>query len=122
MKSQRQLQIGENIKRVISEIFFREDVSTIPGSLITVLEADVSPDVKSVRIYIDIFGNDSIHDQIIKKLNDAAPHFRYELAKKVTLRVVPEITFALDNTGTRVQNLESLIQSESKKFDKKKKK
>jgi len=122
MKSQRQLQIGENIKRVMSEIFFREDVATIPGTLITILEADVSPDAKSVRIYVDIFGNESMHDEIIEKLNSAAPHFRYQLAKKVTLRVVPEITFALDNTGTRVQNLESLIAAESKKFSKKKKK
>lgn len=122
MKSQRQLQIGENIKRIMSEIFFREDVATVPGTLITILEADVSPDAKSVRIYVDIFGSESAHEKIIEKLNNAAPHFRYQLAKKITLRVVPEITFALDNTGTRVQNLESLIASESKRFSKKKKK
>lgn len=121
-KSQRQLQIGENIKRVMSEIFFREDIATAPGSLITVLEADVSPDAKSVRIYVDIFGNESMHEKIIEKLNQNAPHFRYQLAKKVTLRVVPEITFALDNTGARVFTLESLLESESKKFSKKKKK
>lgn len=121
MKSQRQLQIGENIKRVMSEIFFREDVATIPGSLITILEADVSQDAKNVRIFVDIFGNESMHDEIIEKLNKAAPHFRYQLAKKITLRLVPEIIFALDKSGTRMSSIESLLNDEAKKICKKKK-
>lgn len=116
-KSQRQLQIGENIKRVMSEIFFREDVATIPGTLITILEADVSPDAKSVRIFVDIFGNAENHEAIIKKLNELTPHFRYQLAKKITLRSVPDLIFTLDKTGERVHSLESLLNQEAKKFN-----
>ncbi len=119
MKSQRQLQIGENIKRVMSEIFFREDVSTISGCLITILEADVSPDAKAVRVFVDIFGNEEMHKSVIKKLNELAPHFRYQLAQRITLRSVPEITFTLDRTGSRVSSLESLLNDEAKKFTKK---
>ncbi len=115
-KSQRQLQIGENIKRVMSGIFLRADILTIPGSLITVLEADVSPDAKVVRIFVDIFGNEEMHEKIIKKLNESAPHFRYQFAKKITLRSVPEITFSLDRTASKANNLESLINDEAKKF------
>jgi ribosome-binding factor A len=122
MKSQRQLQIGENIKRIISEIFFREDIATIPGCLITILEADVSPDAKNVKIFVDIFGNESQQPEIIEKLNKMAPHFRYQLAQKITLRVAPEISFVLDNTGSRVQKIESLIELENKKLAPKKRK
>lgn len=122
MKSQRQLQIGENIKRIISEIFFREDIATIPGCFVTVLEADVSPDAKNVKIFVDIFGNDAQHHEVIDKLNKLAPHFRYQLAQKITLRVVPEISFILDNTGSRVQKIESLIELENKKLTPKKRK
>ena len=117
-KSQRQLQIGENIKRVMSEIFLRADILTVPGSLITVLEADVSPDAKAVRIFVDIFGNEEMHGKIVKKLNEAAPHFRYQLAKKITLRSVPEITCALDKTSAKAKDLDSLLNSESNKFKK----
>ncbi len=122
MKSQRLLQIGENIKRRISEIFFREDIATIPGCLITILEADVSPDAKNVKIFVDIFGNESQQPEIIEKLNKMAPHFRYQLAQKITLRVAPEISFVLDNTGSRVQKIESLIELENKKLAPKKRK
>jgi len=119
MKSQRQLQIGENIKRIMSEIFLRDDVASVPGSIITILEADVSPDAKNIRIYIDIFGNEKMHGEIVKALNKAAPHFRYKMAQRITLRVVPEITFILDTTQNKALSLESLIDSESKKINKK---
>lgn len=117
MKSQRQLQIGENIKRNMSEIFLRNDILTVPGSYITILEADVSPDAKNVKIYIDIFGNDQIHGKIVDKLNEMAPHFRYELAKRIVLRVVPEISFILDKTQDKALGLEALIASESIKYN-----
>ncbi len=116
MKSQRQLQIGENIKRIMSDIFLRDDILNVPGSLITVLEADVSPDAKNVKIFIDIFGNEKIHEKIVEKLNEAAPHFRYQMAKKITLRVVPEITFILDKTQKNAMNLEALIEDEARKY------
>jgi len=116
MKSQRQLQIGENIKRVMAEIFLREDISTESGSLITVLEVDVSPDAKNAKIFIDIFGNEKMHEEITKKLNEATPHLRYQLAKKVTLRVMPEIVFVLDKTEERAGNLEALITKEGNRY------
>ena len=117
-KSQRQLQIGETIKRVISEIFLRDDILTVPGSYITILEADVSPDMKNVKIYIDIFGGDQkIHQKIIKDLNQAVGHFRYELAKRISLRVVPEIIFIIDETQERAKKIAELINSEQKKYN-----
>jgi ribosome-binding factor A len=116
MKSQRQLQIGENIKRNMSEIFLREDILTVPGSYITILEADVSPDAKNVKIFIDIFGNETSHKKILDKLNDMVPFFRHQLAKRVMLRVIPEIVFVLDKTEEKASNLEALINKEAEKF------
>ncbi len=116
MKSQRQLQIGENIKRIMSEIFLREDILTVPGSYITILEADVSPDAKNVRIFIDIFGNNKMHEKIVEKLNDMRPFFRHQLAKKVTLRVVPEIVFMLDKTQEQANSIEKLLADEASRY------
>ncbi len=122
MKSQRQLQIGENIKRIMSEIFLREDILTVPGSLITILEADVSPDAKNARIYIDIFGNEKIHDKIVEKLNDMRPFFRHQMSKKVALRTIPEIVFMLDKTQDKAISIEKLIAQESQKYQEPEKK
>lgn len=114
MKSQRQLQVGEQIKRIIAEIFSREGLSVISGVHLTILEADVSPDIKNVRIYLDMFGNDKNHDAILDKLNSGAAHFRHELGKKMTSRNTPEIRFVLDKTGAFANHIEALIDMEAK--------
>jgi ribosome-binding factor A len=116
MKSQRQLQIGENIKRIMSEIFLRGDILSTQGSYITVLEADVSPDAKNVKIYLDIFGNEEKQNALIKALNKASPSFRAQLAKKISLRIVPEIFFILDKTQDKALKIEDLINKESQNF------
>ncbi len=91
----------------------RGDSLILPaGCYVTVLEADVSPNAKNVKIFIDIFGQNEIHDKIIKKLNEAEPHFRFQLAKKIDLRVVPELEFILDKTGDYAVKIESLIAQE----------
>ncbi len=117
-KSQKQLQLGETIKRAMSEIFLREDILTDPKNYITILEADVSPDAKNVKIFIDIFGNEKNQEKIVAELNKLAPHFRFKLAKKLTTRVVPEIVFMLDKTERKAMVLEELIEAEAKKFKK----
>ena len=50
-KTQRQLQIGENIKRILTDIFIRNDITTAKNSYITITEADVSPDAKNAKIF-----------------------------------------------------------------------
>ena len=117
-KSQRQLQVGETVKRIIADMFLRGDVVNFSGGYVTVLEADVSPDMKNVKIFIDIFGGEKNHDEIVKKLNAAAPHFRFQLAKKITGREVPEMKFILDRTGSNVTKIEDLIAAEADKISK----
>lgn len=113
MKSQRQLQVGEQIKRIIAEIFLREGLLTIMGNCITILEADASPDIKNVKIYIDIFGDNKNNDAIVARLNKVAPHFRHELGKRITSRNIPEIVFILDRTEEHAVRLEALLEKES---------
>lgn len=112
-KSQRQLQVSEQIKRIIADIFLREGLSTIMGSFITVLEADVSPDIKNVKIYLDIFGDQKNNKKILDKFNDMSPFFRHNLGKKMASRNTPEIRFVLDDTQQKAINIESLIASEA---------
>lgn len=107
--------MGEAIKRAMSNLFMEDDYLKVEGSYMTISEADVSPDAKNVKIYIDIYGNGSLHDTIIKNLNQLAPRFRHQIAKKVMLRVVPQITFVLDKTQDNVANLEGLLRNEIEK-------
>lgn len=113
IKSQRQLQIGEQIKRAIADIFMREGLSVMGGNYITILEADVSPDIKNVKIYVDIFGDSNKNERILDQLNQASGHFRFELGKRMSSRNTPEVSFILDRTQENAIRLEQLIDMES---------
>ena len=75
--------------------------------------------MKNVKIYIDIFGGEiKNHKKIIKDLNEAIWHLRFELAKKVMLRSVPEIFFAIDDTQEKARRINEIINIEQNKYNK----
>jgi ribosome-binding factor A len=116
MKTQRQLQMGQWLKKNISEIFLRDDLLSMPKTLLTILEVDVSPDIKNAKIYIDIFGTNETK-QIISQLNLAAAYFRHKLSSCITSRYVPELTFILDETAKKVSRIEALLAKEAQRVN-----
>lgn len=122
VKSQRQLQVGEQVKRIIADIFLRENLLVIGGTCVTILEADVSPDIKNARIYLDMFGNDGNHKKILDKLNLNSGHFRHQLGAQMSSRNTPELKFILDKTQDSANKIEALIYKEAKAIEKANKK
>ncbi len=116
VKSQRQLQVGEQIKRIIAGIFLQEDIFVIKDAQVTIARADVSPDMKNARIIINIFGEVD-KKKMTKSLNAASAFFRARLAKQITMRVTPELLFILDDAGTDAQKTLAILEQESKKFN-----
>ena len=115
-KSQRQLQIGEQIKRILAEIFAQESSLAIKDGYITILQADISPDAKNAKIFIDVFGS-ADGKKIIKDLRQIAPYLRSKLANKINLRYTPELTFVLDETFKTAGKIEDLLKGEAEKFN-----
>lgn len=116
VKSQRQLKIGENIKRAITEIFIRGDIMNIGTSFITIREVDMSPDAKNARVYLEIFGQDKAYAQkIINQLNLSAPRFRFELSSMIEMKFVPVIDFVIDESSEYSAKINQIILEGSNK-------
>ena len=107
--------IGEQIKRILAEIFLQDNLLAVKSGYITILQADISPDAKNAKIFIDIFGQADTK-KIIADLNQVAPYLRSKLANKINLRYTPELNFYLDETAKEVNKIESLLNEEAKKF------
>ncbi len=115
-KTQRQLQASQQIKKILAQYLIREGLATISQSLITILEADISPDFKNCRIYVDITKGKISKEEILGKLNLMAGSFKNELSKKLAIRILPNITFILDETSQNAIDIEKLLNQESFKF------
>lgn len=118
MKKQRQLQIGEKIKRYLGQLFI-DDTNLIAsdGNNITINQVDISPDLKNMKIIIDSFSN--IDSKIlIKDLNELAPYIRKKIAQEINLRYVPNIKFVSYSRQGKITSLEKVMSEESLKFHK----
>ncbi len=84
----------------------------VSESLITVTGADVSPDFKYAKIFYSVLGADGDTEamkEIGKGLRSAAGFIRGQLAKRLNLRVTPELTFVADESIMRGVNIAAMI-------------
>lgn len=109
-QSQRQLRVGQEIKRIIAAEINQDRVRNLEEieALVTIMEAQVSPDLKYAEVYF-VTSNSEKDEEVRAALQLAANHFRKVVASKTSLRYVPEIKFKLDNTLAEVDKIEKLL-------------
>ena len=116
--SQRQLKVGEEVRRTLSMAFLRGEVHArdVENSSITVSEVRVSPDLKNATAYVmPLAGKDAEH--IVRSLYEAAPYIRKIIAKKTELRYTPKLHFKLDRSYDEAANINQLLQDPHVKRD-----
>lgn len=64
----------------------------------SVVEVDVTPDLKYCKAYISVLGDKEAQEETLKGLQSAVGFIRKELARTINLRNTPEITFIIDQS------------------------
>lgn len=84
-----------------------------PGvHLATVTDVDVSPDLKHAKVYVgmlDVVGGGDQAGQVLAGLQRARGFLKGELARRLRLRVMPELRFYEDATERNAQHLSNVI-------------
>jgi ribosome-binding factor A len=80
--------------------------------LISVSEGRVTPDLSLARIYVSIFPQDKVKETMAL-IEENTHHFRGELGtlERHQLRIIPEISFHLDETIERMERIDELLKS-----------
>lgn len=104
----RPLRVAELIKRELAMLIPRVlDDPRVQQSTIT--HVDVSPDLKSARVYFTLLSGAAGAEPVLDIFKHAAGHLRRELAARVTLRVIPELRFYFDTSVESGDRLAQLI-------------
>lgn len=114
MNDKRINRISEEVKKVVSELLFREIKDPRISGLPSVNRVDVTKDLKSAKIYISVLGNDEEKANTIKGLENAKGFIRNEIGKRISLRHVPEPIFYLDNSIEEALYMTQLIEKVNK--------
>ena len=109
-ESTRQLKVAKEIQKVMAEIIRSKGMAAFGGALVSVSGVKVSPDLAIAKIYVSVFPSDKA-EAVMAVLDENAKALRGELGSKVgkQLRIVPEITFYLDNSLDYVEHIEELL-------------
>ena len=78
-------------------------------AVVTVTAVDVTQDLRHAKIFISMMGSDAERDGTLEALRGMTGHLRSRLAKALSLRVAPEVSFRMDETVARAARIESLL-------------
>jgi ribosome-binding factor A len=108
---QRVRRIGDQIQRELAELI-RDSVRDPRIGRVTVSGVEVSRDLAHARVYVTVLGAEAEESRNgAALLQHAAPFLRRELAKRMRLRMVPQLHIAYDPSFDRGAYLGHLIDS-----------
>ena len=116
--SQRQLRVGELIRRTLSEVLLRGDVHDpdLNRHSITVGEVRTSPDLKVATAYVLPLGGHQA-EEALAALRRNTPELRHLVAKGMTLKYAPQLRFQLDETFDRMDDTRRMFADERVRRD-----
>ena len=116
--SQRQLRVGELIRRTLSEVLARGDVHDpdLNRLSVTVGEVRTSPDLKVATAYVLPLGGEGKED-VIGLLAKNKGELRKIIGKKLALKFAPDLRFRIDETFDRMDETRRLFAQDNVRRD-----
>lgn len=116
--SQRQLRVGETIRRALSDVLARGDVHDpeLNRMSITVGEVRTSPDLKIATAYVLPLGGKG-RDEVIELLARNKGELRRMVSKKLTLKFAPDLRFRLDETFDQMDETRRMLSEDRVRRD-----
>lgn len=99
--------VNEVLKRELSELVRRE--LTFQSKLVTIMEVDITPDLKHAHVYVGVIGSEEEQFAAIGQLHGARKKLQHEIGRRVTMKFTPQFHFKLDTTGVRGDHILNLI-------------
>lgn len=101
--------IAEEIRNEVSLMLAGELKDPRLANAMNVTEVRVTPDLKNVRVYVEILGSDADRQATLDGLAAASGFIRHELTERLHLRRAPEVFFVPDRSEEYGQHIEDLI-------------
>jgi ribosome-binding factor A len=110
--SQRQLKVGELIRHALADIFNRGEImdEVLERHSLTVPEVRMTPDLKLATVYVLTLGGGET-EEAVTHLEKHKRFLRGELARRVSLKFMPELRFKVDTSFESSRRIDELLAS-----------
>ena len=100
--------INEELKKEISHIISFELKNPEATGLISVTKVKITPDLKFAKIYVSMLNSKS-KEKTLGALKKSSGFIRSEIAKRVNLRITPELIFEEDDSMEYGERIDSIL-------------
>lgn len=109
--------LAEEIKKIASDIIRNELRDPRISPMTSIVEVDLTRDLRYVNIYVSILGDDKQKEETMEGLTRASGFIRREIGKKIKARYTPEVIFKLDESIERGIHMYNVITEVNKQSD-----
>ena len=112
--------INAEMQKELSRIIREELKDPRIPVMISVVAAEVAPDLKTCKAYISVLGDKSVQEGTAAALKSAAGFIRRQVAHNLNLRLTPEISYIMDQSieyGAEMsQKIDQVMQAQNEKI------
>ena len=106
----RLIRINDEIARTAAEVIRSEMTDPRIGTVVTVLRAETTSDLKQCKLFVSVLGEKEQQDDTMAALDNAAGFIRKRIAEIVNLRQTPELKFVFDDSIEHGMRMRKLIE------------
>ncbi len=77
--------------------------------LVSVTEVTLSKDLKYAKIFVSSLSTEDTREELLNYLKDSCKSFRAQLATRLTIKYMPEISFGYDASVERGMKIEAIL-------------
>ncbi len=114
MPAFRNEKIRKTLMKEIADIIQKKLNDARIGGVVSITDLELAHDNSYAKVYYSVFAPDNVKEQTIAAIEDDAPKIRYEVGRRIRLRLTPELKFILDNSIERGSRVTELINKISK--------
>lgn len=107
-KNHRADRLAGEISKVLAEAFLGGIKDPALG-LVTITDVEVTRDLSHAKVYISNLEGEDKAEESLAVLEKAKGYLRSEIGRQVSLRIVPELSFALDTSLSHSLKINSIL-------------
>ncbi len=103
----RSKRVSDLLKEELADIIMRRLKDPRLGFL-TVMDVTVTDDLRLARAYVSVLKEEE-RQQTLDALNSARSFIRSELAKRLRMKIIPDVEFRIDTSIERASRIDKLL-------------
>jgi len=114
MAQYRNEKIRKTLMKEISDIIQKKLNDSRIGGVVSITDLEIAHDNSYAKVYYSVFAPDDVKEKTITAITEDVPKIRFEVGRRIRLRLTPELHFILDDSIERGARVTELINKISK--------